>query len=177
MPMPISEPGHQVDGEAVGQREGREPGGEQDRAGDEDRTPTLGVDGAPDPGRDQPGREQADGQAAHDPAERPSGVGGDRLREHGGKVEGRSPGEDLRDPEGGDDHPRAWLRHGRIARQGLTHRIRHGRISAAARGFRNLLRRLRGAASAAGLALGLGLGIRDAAGVDLGRGGTAAASR
>ena len=36
---------------------------------------------------------------------------------------------------------------------------------------------LRGAASAAGLALGLGLGVRDAAGVDLGRGGTAAASR
>ena len=63
-PTPCRRPSRarpQVDGEAVGEREGREPGGEQDRAGDENRTAALGVDGAPDPGRDQPGREQADG--------------------------------------------------------------------------------------------------------------------
>jgi hypothetical protein len=59
---------------------------------------------------DEPGDEKADGQSADDKRQRPARVCDDGTCSDGWQVKGRTPRENLRDAERGDDEPalRLW---------------------------------------------------------------------
>src|SRR5215510_7077670 len=96
-------PGRQIDRQGRRETDAGEGGGVQHRARREHRPPSPLVDDGSDARRNEAGDEQADRDTADYPAERPAGIGDDRLGEHGGEIERRAPAEDLGDAERGDD--------------------------------------------------------------------------
>ncbi len=63
----------------------------------------MALDGRTDMRRGERGDQEAEGQAADDSGERPSGAVRDRAGEDRRQVERRAPGEDFDDAQGGDD--------------------------------------------------------------------------
>ena len=96
-------PGGEIDRQRRREPDAGEPERIAQRARRQHRPPAAPIDHPADLRRDQPGDQQPERGAAHHEAERPAGVGDDRLGEHRRKIERGAPGEHLRDAERRDD--------------------------------------------------------------------------
>ena len=113
-------PGGEVQGIARRRRQTREPRREQERRRRERRPTPVRVDRPPHPDRDRARRQQPHRNPADHPDKGPARVPRNRRGQHSQEVVGRSPDQDLHDPERRDDpRPLPAVRHPRTHR-GLT---------------------------------------------------------
>ena len=117
------QPGREIDRQCRGEREADQAERQQQRTRRQDRTSAAVLDAVADARRHEAARKQAEGQSPDNPAERPAGIAGDRLRQNRQEIVGRAPGEDLRHPEGRDDDRKAgcFCRRRKSSRGGAAH--------------------------------------------------------
>ena len=119
---PGNGPAGEIEAEIVRGADQCQPGRDQNRATRQYDAPAAAGDGATDPRRHRACNQKAERKPAHDAVVGPSGVGGDRLRQHGEQIECRAPGRDLQCTEHGHhDAARHW--------SGARRRLRHGSFS------------------------------------------------
>lgn len=97
------QPGRQVKRIGGGGRHQQMRGRQKQRTRGKHRPAAVTLDQPPGDRRDQARKQKPAGEPGNDRRQRPARVGGDRRGEHGWQIEGRSPGEDLRDAKRRDE--------------------------------------------------------------------------